>query len=210
MNEADVILVRHGAPADYPPGIFLGRTDPSLDAVGRQHADELAEELAAHLPPAELGGIWSSPLLRARETADPIAARFQVDVQVADALRELDFGAWETRRIDHVRTEEPEALNAWMANPIDRRPPDGESFVDLAERLQPWFEQLTDIEGVQIVVAHYGSLAVLAALLLEAPLGMATRLRLSRGQAARIDRGSLRWWGMPLGVHTPHLGRPSR
>jgi probable phosphoglycerate mutase len=82
----DLLLIRHGLPVrlDHAEGI----PDPELSEEGHRQA----KTLAAWLEPAELCAIWSSPLLRAQQTAAPLAADRHVDIQIDPDFEEMDFG----------------------------------------------------------------------------------------------------------------------
>ena len=71
----DVYLARHGQTAYNLEGRFQGQLPVPLDDTGRAQAGELAEHAAAH----GFSALWSSPLLRARETADIVARRIGLD-----------------------------------------------------------------------------------------------------------------------------------
>src|SRR6476659_2511659 len=88
-------LVRHGATTHNlsQPPILQGNTvDLSLSDVGRSQA----EGTARFLQWAELGGVYSSDLVRARETAEVIAGTHGRTVHLRPELREVDVGRWES------------------------------------------------------------------------------------------------------------------
>ena len=89
-NNARVLLVRHGRTVLNAENRLRGRLDPELDAVGLAEADALAEELAAREP----ARVVSSPLRRAVQTAEAIARRVGVRVQVDRGLIDRDYGSW--------------------------------------------------------------------------------------------------------------------
>ncbi|MEM6708351.1 MAG: histidine phosphatase family protein [Pseudomonadota bacterium] len=82
MTSCTLFLVRHGQAAAG----FDSHRDPALDELGHQQAQENAEHLAERLAPIP---VLSSPIRRARETAAPLAARWQQDVLVSDAISEI-------------------------------------------------------------------------------------------------------------------------
>ncbi|HWH67867.1 MAG TPA: histidine phosphatase family protein, partial [Candidatus Sulfotelmatobacter sp.] len=83
-------LIRHGE-NDWVGKAIAGRSPGvHLNAAGRQQAEQLAKQLAAH----PIQQLFSSPLERARETAEPLARRLGLEVQIAPALTEMDFGQW--------------------------------------------------------------------------------------------------------------------
>ena len=89
-NNARVLLVRHGRTVLNAENRLRGRLDPELDAVGMAEADALAEVLAAREP----ARVVSSPLRRAVQTAEAIARRVGVRVQVDRGLIDRDYGSW--------------------------------------------------------------------------------------------------------------------
>ena len=89
-NNARVLLVRHGRTVLNAENRLRGRLDPELDAVGLAEVDALAEELAAREP----ARVVSSPLRRAVQTAEAIARRAGVRVQVDRGLIDRDYGSW--------------------------------------------------------------------------------------------------------------------
>ena len=89
-NNARVLLVRHGRTVLNAENRLRGRLDPELDAVGLAEAEVLAEELAAREP----ARVVSSPLRRAVQTAEAIARRVGVRVQVDRGLIDRDYGSW--------------------------------------------------------------------------------------------------------------------
>ena len=89
-NNARVLLVRHGRTVLNAENRLRGRLDPELDAVGLAEAELLAEVLAAREP----ARVVSSPLRRAVQTAEAIARRVGVRVQVDRGLIDRDYGSW--------------------------------------------------------------------------------------------------------------------
>ena len=89
-NNARVLLVRHGRTVLNAENRLRGRLDPELDAVGLAEADALAQELASREP----ARVVSSPLRRAVQTAEAIARRAGVRVQVDRGLIDRDYGSW--------------------------------------------------------------------------------------------------------------------
>lgn len=142
-----LILVRHGR-TGWSDTHYMGRQDVPLSDVGLAAAEALAEMLAGHGP---LHQIWSSPLLRARGTAAPLARRLDLPVTVVDDLAEMDYGelqgvAKAERRI-HIRPDH-------VTDPI----PGGESLADVAARAHRVCQRLAaDVadDHTVVVVGHY-------------------------------------------------------
>jgi broad specificity phosphatase PhoE len=86
-----LLLVRHGETDWNADGRLQGQTDRPLSDFGRRQAHKLAEELADE----PLEAIYSSDLVRARETAEIVEGRLGLPVTIDAGLRERDWGSWE-------------------------------------------------------------------------------------------------------------------
>ena len=114
-------LVRHGATAWTATRQHTGRTDVPLTDDGRREAAALYKPLDRQ----EFAAAFTSPLVRARETAR--LAGF-ADAEVLDDLREWDYGVYEGRTTDDIRAEVP-GWSVWNDDIVD-----GESIEDVAAR----------------------------------------------------------------------------
>jgi broad specificity phosphatase PhoE len=85
-----LFLVRHGQTALNAGGVLRGRLDPPLDAIGRKEATAVAEAIGQ----AGIDLVVASPLLRAVETATPIAEGAGVDLETDERLLDRDYGSW--------------------------------------------------------------------------------------------------------------------
>lgn len=86
-----------------------GLVHPLTD-LGRQQAAELAQSLAS----VPIARIYSSPLLRAVQTAEIVSATLHVPLEIADALREPDCGIMEGRSDDAAWDEHRRVWHAWL------------------------------------------------------------------------------------------------
>lgn len=144
-----IVLVRHGETAPNRRGAALGRADVPLTPRGLRQAEAVAAAVLARLdvparrPVAGRAGrpvpvrVVSSPLRRARQTAEVVAARLGVDVTVDDRLVELDYGTWDT--LDWAELPR-EALARWRSDP-SFTPPGGESLTAVAQRMAAFCAQ---------------------------------------------------------------------
>ena len=154
-NECRLYLIRHGATINNlarPPRLQGRRHDIELSAEGRQQARQTARLLAS-LP---LDAVYSSPLLRARQTAECIAELHGMDVRVADALIEVDVGDWEGRAWDEIAHTDAEEYEAFMADAGRYPYKGGENLQSVQDRVVPAIERLMDAHGGRsiAVVAH--------------------------------------------------------
>jgi len=130
--ERHVYLARHGQTAYNREGRFQGQQQIPLDEAGRGQALELAERAA----PLGFRALWTSPLLRARETAAAVAARTGL-VPIEDArLMETDAGHWTDRYFADVRAEAEELFDAFAAADPGFAFPGGESFAQQEVRVE--------------------------------------------------------------------------
>ena len=153
--------------------------------------------LEAYLPQVP---VVSSDLDRARATADAIQGARPRLPHVPD-LREINFGAWELRSAEDLYADDPVTMRAYWDDPSDVRPPGGESFTDLARRVDPAVDSLLDAGDV-IAVAHFG---VILTQLHRARGGsvkavMAQRIENLSVTALRFDGGA---WREELANHRP-------
>jgi len=155
-----VLLARHGATAHTAQGRFSGCTgaDPELSPVGRRQAALLAEALRRTRDAASgvtVTTVVCSPVRRARETAETVAAALGLAPQVDEDWREIDFGAWEGRTVEEVRQGWGGELTAWRGN-ADRRAPGGESVADVTRRVRRALARLGQrpTGGDVLVVSH--------------------------------------------------------
>src|SRR6185295_12841922 len=99
-----VLLTRHGHTDRSEPEQYLGqRVHASLTERGRRDA----EALASRLEPIPIDRIISSPLGRAVETAQILAARVHVEVETDERMTELDYGVWEGLEVEEIDTRFP-------------------------------------------------------------------------------------------------------
>ena len=104
-----VLVARHGETDWNAEHRFQGHADRPLNERGRAQAESLADLLDG----VPLAAVVSSDLLRARETAELVAARHDLCVRVEPDLREVDVGTWTGRTEPELREAEPEAYARW-------------------------------------------------------------------------------------------------
>ena len=145
-----IYLARHGQTAYNREGRFQGQTPVPLDDTGRAQATELAERAAAY----GFAALWCSPLLRARETADAVAARIGLAPREDARLMETDAGEWTDRSFAAVGAEAPELLAAFLAGAQDFAFPGGESFAEQEVRVAAALQRIEGGELPALVVCH--------------------------------------------------------
>ncbi|MDF2631217.1 MAG: phosphoglycerate mutase family protein [Symbiobacteriaceae bacterium] len=162
-----LLICRHGeSTADLPPRCIEGSADFPLSDLGMRQAAALAAWLGARYQP---GRILSSPLMRARQTAEAISAATNAPLQLESRLAERSSG-----RIAGLRPDEADRLFPVKQHPvpINHRPPGGESYLDLYSRVAHlWCELHHDTahDGqTLLLVSHGGAISAL----MQAALGL--------------------------------------
>jgi probable phosphoglycerate mutase len=147
---ASIYLARHGQTAYNHEGRFQGQQAIPLDETGRAQALELAERAAGY----GFKALWCSPLLRARETADAVAARIGLEPVEDERLMETDAGDWTDRSFDDVIAESPELFEAFASAQPDFAFPGGETFVEQEQRVAEALERVEAGPLPALVVCH--------------------------------------------------------
>lgn len=167
------ILIRHGESLSNREGRVQGQADVKLSDTGRQQATAVAswcKSQSLHKKSCEL---WSSPLCRARETADVIGTAIGLSAQIEDKLVELNAGVFQGHLWDDLADRFPEDVAQWRSGDVDFQIPGGESRRQLAERGRHALQSLScrPVDSM-VIVAHGGVLTAALGLLVgrEHPL----------------------------------------
>ena len=179
------LLLRHGQTPLSADRRFAGVGDIELTEMGVRQAKLAGERLAAR------GGvdvIVASPLRRARQTAEEVAAATGAPVEFDDDLRETDFGEWEGLTFTEAQRRWPGEVTAWLADPA-AAPPGGESFAAVAVRVQAARERLMagHARETVLVVSHVTPIKTLLTEALLAPPAAMYRMHLDVGSLSEID-----------------------
>jgi len=145
-----VFLARHGQTAYNLEGRFQGQQQIPLDETGRAQAAELAERAV----PYGFAALWCSPLLRARETADAVAARIGLEPVEDARLMETDAGDWTDRSFAEVRAEAQELFDRFAAADPGFAFPGGESFGEQEVRVAAALRDVKAGALPALVVCH--------------------------------------------------------
>ena len=174
MASTWVYLARHGEVLHAAAGRFFGHTDVALSPAGLLQAAALGERLSGE--PIE--AVYASDLLRARQSAAPLAAARGTDVVAVPSLREMAMGRWEGLTFAEIQAREPELCDRWLADPFAMPFPEGEGLPDLRARAVPALRKVVERHagGRIAVVAHGGTNRVILAEALGLSLGNIFRL----------------------------------
>ncbi len=172
LRSDTLVLIRHGQTPDNAAGLILGHRDPPLSDAGREEA----HRLAARLRGAPIAAVWTSPLRRARETAEIVAAALGVEPVVCAELTESARGRWEGVAVALLARDEPHLHAAFVSGDPSFAFPGGESLRAQRERTRAGLACIARGALPAAVVAHAGT--VRAALALAGrPVGPESALR---------------------------------
>jgi broad specificity phosphatase PhoE len=149
----ELLLVRHGETDWNRDRRFQGHADEPLNDAGREQARALADELVGE----RIDVVYTSDLVRARETAEIVAARLGADVVVRSELREIDVGDWEGLTWPEIEERHPEGARAWHEHGHGWT--SGETYAQLGERIIAALRRIAADHPAQrvLVVGHGGT-----------------------------------------------------
>jgi probable phosphoglycerate mutase len=179
------ILLRHGQTALSVERRFAGSGDVPLTDTGLHQAAAAAARLAVR------GGIdlvVSSPLSRARRTAEAVADATGAGLLIDDDLAEADFGEWEGLTFAEVMKRWPEEMSAWMGS-TDLAPPGGESLSGAARRALAALDRLLagHTHKTIVVVSHVTPIKTIICRALLAPPAALFRIHLDVASLSEAD-----------------------
>ena len=151
VEMTEIILARHGETEWNVQEVFRGRIDVELNQTGIKQAELLAE----HLSHLKLDAIYSSPLRRAVKTAEIIASRHGLKVEIAPGLIDFDCGKWQGLSLQEVKDKYKKLYAEWRQNPHQVKMPDGETLDEVRKRaLTVVNEVIAEHKGIIALVAH--------------------------------------------------------
>lgn len=180
---AITLLIRHGE-NDWVGKKLAGRLPGvHLNQNGLNQAQALAETLQ-NLP---IKAIYSSPLERAMETAQPLARIKKMEISICDNLSEINFGDWQGKTIKQMRR-----LKLWetvQKHPSQMQFPNGESFIAAQNRLVDCITQISENHDPFDLVAcfsHSDAIRLLVAHFLNIPLDSFQRIHINTASISTI------------------------
>jgi len=170
-----ILLIRHGETDWNAQGRIQGHLEVPLNTRGLRQADALAQRLAG----GSFAAVYSSDLMRARQTAEAVADVCGLSVQLDKRLREWDLGILAGMSITAALQEQPETFRIYRERIVDRSIPGGESIRQRFARVTESIEEIAcAYRGETLVVVSHGG-----------PLGDCYRraLDIDPGKRIRID-----------------------
>jgi ribonuclease H / adenosylcobalamin/alpha-ribazole phosphatase len=179
------LLLRHGETPLSAERRFAGRGDFPLTEKGLRQAAAAAERLAAR---SGIDLIVTSPLVRARQTAEAAAQTTGAPLQADDGLAELDFGEWEGLTLAEASQAWPDEVTAWLGS-VDVAPPGGESFAAAMSRVGAAVDRLLAAHQFRtlLLVSHVSPIKIAVCRALLAPPATLFRFQLDVASLCEID-----------------------
>lgn len=167
-----IVLIRH-AEAENAQGRAIGQTDLPLSETGKKQASRLSKSLLD----VRFNKIFSSPLSRTMCTAETIATNAAMPIIESPELAEINLGDWDGLSFARIKTDFPDAYHRRGQDIAGFRPPGGESFLDLKERVKPFIDSLEEQELPTLLVTHAGVIRIIMHLALDFPLEHIFRIK---------------------------------
>ena len=181
-------LIRHAAHGLLGHRIAGRMPGVRLSAAGNAQAQRLADQLAS----SPIQAVYASPLERARETAQPLAARLGLQVEIAEDVNELDFGEWTGRTLEELREiAEWGLFNSFRSG---ARIPGGELMPEAQMRIVRFLERAArrHADAHVAVVSHGDVIKSALAYYLGAPLDLFQRIEVGPASVSTVE---LQPWG---------------
>jgi probable phosphomutase (TIGR03848 family) len=184
-----ILLIRHGENEYVAKGRLAGRL-PSihLNDNGRQQAEALAQALSK----TPIKAVYSSPMERCLETAQPLAAALGWDVIPQEGLLEVDFGEWQDKTIKDLSRRK--LWKVVQANPSRMRFPEGESFANAQQRIVQSIEALSQRHDPKDLIAcfsHSDLIKLALSYYLGQPLDLFQRIMIAPASISVLHLGEM-------------------
>lgn len=153
----ELYLLRHGQTIWNAETRFQGRKDSPLSLRGIAQAQAMGARLAREIAAPEAFAVVSSPLGRAWQTASIVSQSLGLDpgrIVHEPRLAEVAFGAWEGLTRDVLEAADPGIWQRRLAERWTHRPPGGETYAEVAVRVESWMRSVT--AGARLVVVGHG------------------------------------------------------
>ncbi|PKQ30748.1 MAG: histidine phosphatase family protein [Actinobacteria bacterium HGW-Actinobacteria-2] len=164
MTAHQLILLRHGLTDWNHARRFQGQADVPLNEVGLAQAATVADKLLGQ----GIARIFSSDLQRAAVTAQSVAARLDLPVQLDPRLQEINVGTWAGLTPDEVAQQDPDLWEPLRAGQDGRHSSTGETATGAGRRVAAALTEYAEnaVDGESVLVVGHGLTTRVASLLL--------------------------------------------
>lgn len=153
----NLLLVRHGQTQANFEGRFYGRSDNPMTPTGHQQVQATAERLKDNT----VSHVYSSPAIRAQQTAEILNKNWQAPLSIDERLWEMDHNRWEMLTAEEIQTKYPQDWADFVNGDTSKAHHGGETYSQVAERSMKFIEDVCanhPCEGETIVLAAHGGL----------------------------------------------------
>lgn len=147
-------LIRHGETEWNATSKVQGTTDIRLNDKGRMQAEQVAKRLASE----NISVLYTSSLLRAKETAEKISKELNIEPKELHEFREICLGPWQGLTIDEIKENYSDHFKIYREKPSEFSMPGAETFIQVAERFCNAINGIVaENKGKNIVVVSHGA-----------------------------------------------------
>lgn len=176
-----VYLVRHGETNVASNGLYGRSPGVHLSAAGRAQA----HKIAGHLQDRAIGAIYSSPLERATETAEPLASRKKIPIQSSAAFSEVDQGDWTGQTWNQLHDDPSWRLYNTFRSGTSC--PQGEMAVEVQARLVRELNRLMDEDRHMAIFTHADVIRAAVCFYAGIPLDLSLRVEIGLGSVSTLE-----------------------
>jgi alpha-ribazole phosphatase len=176
-----VDLLRHG---ELEGGVkYRGCVDDPLTTAGRASMEHIWDRLQN-----DVDLIIASPLERCQQPARDWAEAAGIPCKIDPRMAEMQYGEWEGLTSEEIMARYPGMLEKWRVNPEGMQVPGGESAEQLRDRIAAFWSEICEKHDEKhlLVVAHSGSLRMLLAHILAAPIATTRLIQMPYGCWSRV------------------------
>src|SRR5262245_20217411 len=180
-----LLLARHGQSLSNAVRRFQGHQDVALSDLGLRQAAALGQAIRHR----RIAAVYTSPLQRARRTAEIAMEGLEVPVTEVHELRELSLGDWEGMTVEEISRQPGDPYAQWVRDPVTCLPPGAEPLAEVQARVVRAMDAIAAAhpDGQEVlVVCHGGVISAYLAHCLGLPLSSIWRLTLSNGSISEV------------------------
>ncbi len=180
----ELIMVRHGETTSPVTNKYIGVTDVPLGERGKRQAMSLARMFARE----KLDAIYTSPLERAKKTAEPIAKELYLDYQILSELSDRNYGIWEGMTMEEIQEKYPNEHDLWYKTWPDYEIPQGESEMQVYERNAEALKKIlaNHDKGKVLIVSHQICIRNMLSMLFEMNIGSGWHFQINHAGICRL------------------------
>lgn len=178
----EIILIRHGQTDWNRDGRIMGARPIPLNEKGRRQI----ESLSGSMEEIELEAIYSSPILRAWESARLLARGRKLRMIKAPEIGEIDYGDWVGKRFEDIKREK--SYQIYYSTPGRAKVPGGERMIDVYNRSVKFIENLKKQHpaGRVALVSHADVIKAILVHYLDLDLNDLLKIRIDNGSLSSI------------------------